>query len=195
MFFQFSSPSGLLLLGLVSLGSTVGTSPRCCTPILISFDCCSDGNRYSNSSSRHRYSHSRTTHHHSHSRYCTHEKPHGLKETPPFGIQRYYFSCGNTVDIIFSTGLRPFFVHFESHKRKRFTLCRFAPVFDHAFSTIALYASTLSALTIRPRKARREPIYEYEYEASLSAYAYDTPPLALAKLYPRKTTRLTAVET
>ena len=84
LFFQFSSPSGLLLLGLVSLGSTVGTSPRCCTPILISFDCCSDGNRYSNSSSRHRYSHSRTTHHHSHSRYCTHEKPHGLKETPPF---------------------------------------------------------------------------------------------------------------
>ena len=105
---QFSNPSGPLLLGLVPLGSTVGTSPRCCTPILISFDCCSDGNRYSSSSSRHRYSHSRTTHHHSHSSYCTHEKPHGLKETPPFGIQRYYFSCGNTVDIIFSTGLRPF---------------------------------------------------------------------------------------
>ena len=182
MFFQFSSPSGLLLPGLVSLGSTVGTSPRCCTPILISFDCCSDGNRDSYPNSMNRYSHSRTTHHHSHSHCCTHDKPHGLKETPPFETQRYYFSCGNTGDFIFSTGLRPFFVRFGSHKRerKRFALCRFAPVFDHAFSTIALYASTLSALTIRPRKARREPRFAPEYDESLFALAYDTPPLAYA---------------
>ena len=37
---------------------------------------------------------------------------------------------------------------------------------------------------------RREPIFEFEFEASLFAFAYDTPPFAFALLYPRKTTRL-----
>lgn len=46
----------------------------------------------------------------------------------------------------------------------RFTLCRFAPVY--ATSAKALYALTLVAQTIFPRKARREPTFEYEYEAS-----------------------------
>ena len=35
--FQFSGPYGPLLLRLAPLGTTVGTSPRCCTPIKISF--------------------------------------------------------------------------------------------------------------------------------------------------------------
>ena len=35
--FQFSGPCGPLLLRLAPLGTTVGTSPRCCTPIKISF--------------------------------------------------------------------------------------------------------------------------------------------------------------
>lgn len=47
----------------------------------------------------------------------------------------------------------------------RFTLCRFAPVYAYATSAKALYALTLVAKTIFPRKARREPTYESEYEA------------------------------
>ena len=63
------------------------------------------------------------------------------------------------------------------------TLCRFAPVLTrhaYAISDNALYASTLCARTILPRKARREPTTALEYEASLLAYAYETPPLAYA---------------
>ena len=37
LFFSFPAPKRLLLLRLASLGTTVGTSPRCCTPIKISF--------------------------------------------------------------------------------------------------------------------------------------------------------------
>ena len=63
--------------------------------------------------------------------------------------------------------------------------CRFAPALtlyaaDHATSLIALNATALDALTSRPRKARREPIHALESEASLSAFAYDTPPYAYA---------------
>lgn len=50
-----------------------------------------------------------------------------------------------------------------------FSFCRFAPAFRasrYAASTIALYAATLCALTILPRKARREPTYVYAYDAS-----------------------------
>ncbi len=54
------------------------------------------------------------------------------------------------------------------------TLCAYAA------SIIALNASTLRALTILPRKARREPTYELALEASEFANAYDTPPLAAA---------------
>ncbi|WP_288772886.1 hypothetical protein [uncultured Prevotella sp.] len=50
----------------------------------------------------------------------------------------------------------------------------------HATSTIALYDATLTALTSLPRKARREPILAYEYEAPISALAYDTPPYEYA---------------
>ena len=68
--------------------------------------------------------------------------------------------------------------------------CRFAPALtlyaaDHATSLIALNATALDALTSRPRKARREPTFVYEFDASLLAYATDTPPFAYALLYPR----------
>ena len=69
-----------------------------------------------------------------------------------------------------------------------FSFCRFAPAFRasrYAASLNALYAATLRALTSLPRKARREPTNESAFEASLLAYAYDTPPNALASLYPR----------
>lgn len=52
---------------------------------------------------------------------------------------------------------------------KHRTFCRFAPALTlyaaaYATSLIALYATTLDALTSRPRKARREPIYVYVIE-------------------------------
>ena len=50
-----------------------------------------------------------------------------------------------------------------------YSFCRFAPAFRasrYAASTIALYAATLCALTILPRKARREPTYVLAYDAS-----------------------------
>ena len=63
--------------------------------------------------------------------------------------------------------------------------CRFAPALtlyaaDHATSLIALNATALDALTSRPRKARREPTYVVEYDASKPASAFDTPPTAFA---------------
>ena len=64
-----------------------------------------------------------------------------------------------------------------------FSFCRFAPAFRasrYAASLNALYATTLCALTSLPRKARREPTFELAYDASLSAYATDTPPFAFA---------------
>ena len=57
----------------------------------------------------------------------------------------------------------------EGHSFSLFALGRCAtafPLFDHATSTIALYAVTLCALTSLPRKARRDPTYVNAYDAS-----------------------------
>lgn len=61
------------------------------------------------------------------------------------------------------------------------TFCRFAPALtlyatDHATSLIALNATALDALTSRPRKARREPMYVPGYEESSYAFDIETPP-------------------
>ena len=64
-----------------------------------------------------------------------------------------------------------------------FSFCRFAPAFRasrYAASLNALYAATLCALTSLPRKARREPPFAFAYEASLLAFACETPPYAYA---------------
>lgn len=64
-----------------------------------------------------------------------------------------------------------------------FSFCRFAPAFRasrYAASLNALYAAALCALTSLPRKARREPTYVFASDASLFAYALDTPPCAYA---------------
>ena len=64
-----------------------------------------------------------------------------------------------------------------------FSFCRFAPAFRasrYAASLNALYATTLCALTSLPRKARREPTSAFAFDASLLAYASDTPPYANA---------------
>lgn len=70
------------------------------------------------------------------------------------------------------------------------TFCRFAPALtlyaaDHATSLIALNATALDALTSRPRKARREPMYVLVYEESLLAYDIETPPYGPALTLPR----------
>ena len=126
--FQFSSPPGLLLLGLASLGSTVGTRPRCCTPIKISFDCYPDASRHSHSCSMNRYSHSRTKHRHSHSHCCAHDKPHGL-----LGSATLFFHKNTIFNTIIKTvskkidGLTPVWDG-DHHSGDHRTLCRFAPV-------------------------------------------------------------------
>lgn len=68
--------------------------------------------------------------------------------------------------------------------------CRFAPALtlyaaDHATSLIALNATALDALTSRPRKARREPMYVLVYEEPLLAYDIETPPPGFASWKPR----------
>lgn len=80
-----------------------------------------------------------------------------------------------------NTVRRPFFFRFFALGRCATALSLYA----HAASLNALYAATLCALTISPRKASREPTYVSAYEASLYAYAYDTPPFAYALLSPR----------
>ena len=63
----------------------------------------------------------------------------------------------------------------------RLSFSRFAPALRaslYAASLNALYAATLCALTSLPRKARREPMNAYAYEAPSLALAYDTPPFA-----------------
>lgn len=85
-------------------------------------------------------------------------------------------------------GLTPVFLDVFVPQTSRFTLFslyalslrsrfRFSA---YATSTAALYAATLSATTILPRKARRDPTYVFEYDASLYALAHDTPPYAFA---------------
>lgn len=82
-------PSWVLLLWLVSLGTTSGTRPHRCTPIVFGFP---GASRYSHSSSKHRYSHSHTTHRHSSSHCCTRDRPHGLMGNST-DMQRYsYYS-------------------------------------------------------------------------------------------------------
>ena len=65
------------------------------------------------------------------------------------------------------------------------TFCRFAPALtlyaaDHATSLIALNATALDALTSRPRKARREPMYVLVPEESWLAFDIETPPYGYA---------------
>ena len=71
---------------------------------------------------------------------------------------------------IFFDGLTPVMNGVPLFGERR-TFCRFAPALtlyaaDHATSLIALNATALDALTSRPRKARREPMYVYVYEES-----------------------------
>lgn len=90
-----------------------------------------------------------------------------------------HFQRGGVILQPTSTGLRPYpdvLVPRTSRFVASLPLCAFA----YATSLAALYAPTLCALTILPRKARREPTFEYESDAPLLAYEYDTPPAAYA---------------
>ena len=107
-----------------------------------------------------------------------------------FRLQRYSFSARLPKIPPTSTGLRPYFLMSSFLRHHALTLyalslrSRFR-FLAYATSTAALYAATLSATTILPRKARRDPTLEYEFDASLFATAYDTPPSAFALLSPR----------
>ena len=130
------------------------------------FGCSSGATRHSCSSSTHRYSHSRTTRRHSHSRCCCRDRPHGLWEVPPFQGAKLLIFTHIAENFSKIDGLTPVF---RCLRASGITLCRFAPAFSlyaHAASTIALYASTLAALTILPRKARRDPTNVLELDAS-----------------------------
>ena len=108
-----------------------------------------------------------------------------------FSSQKYDFhnllfnkKVQNLETKIFFDGLTPVWDGVPLIGKHR-TFCRFAPALTlcataYATSLTDLNAATLDALTSRPRKARREPISAYVNEASLYAYAYDTPPLAYA---------------
>ena len=155
-----------------------------------SFGCCSDESRHSYSSSKHRYSHSPTTHRPPSSRCCTHDKPHGLWEAPPYKGKSTIFQNHNSIITKYvckKNIFRRAYARKERHSPNRgipdalslrSRLSHFA--YDYAISLNDLYAVTLDALTIRPRKARREPTFVLENEASELANANDTPPAEYA---------------
>lgn len=99
--------------------------------------------------------------------------------TPPFAFallfDRYTTRCLWEIHLCFSNGGRS---NNKVASAPDFTLFRSA--FAYAISTIALNAATLFAMTIFPRKARREPMCVYAYEESLLAYDIDTPPYGYA---------------
>ena len=126
-------------------------------PIIIS----SDATRGSHSNSMRRYSHSCTKHRHSDSHCCCPDTAHGLGRL-----------CLDAAKIVY------FFQIYAKNKKNRppkavFVHTRHRQVdFDfialrfYATSTVALYLATLDALTILPRKARRDPRLAYEFDAS-----------------------------
>lgn len=66
------------------------------------------------------------------------------------------------------------------HTRHRQVDFDFIALRFYATSTVALYLATLDALTILPRKARRDPRYALELDASILAYVHETPPYGYA---------------
>ena len=66
------------------------------------------------------------------------------------------------------------------HTRHRQVDFDFIALRFYATSTVALYLATLDALTILPRKARRDPRLAFEFDASLFAYVNETPPFGFA---------------
>ena len=186
-----------LLVGLGSLGTALGTRPRRCTPISVSLVVVQTRPdirvRVRRIVIRIRVRHTairirvvvaaidHTAYRSFHPEKCI---------LSAFRLQRYSFSARLPKIPPTSTGLRPYFLmssYLRHHALTLYALSlrsrfRFSA---YATSTATLYAATLSATTILPRKARRDPTYAYEYDASLVAYAHDTPPFALALTLPR----------
>ena len=189
-----------LLVGLGSLGTALGTRPRRCTPISVSLVVVQTRPdiriRVRRIVIRIRVRHTairirvvvaaidHTAYGSFHPEKCI---------LSAFRLQRYSFSARLPKIPPTSTGLRPYFLmssYLRHHALTLYSLYalslrsrfRFSA---YATSTAALYAATLSATTILPRKARRDPTYECELDESLPAFAYDTPPPAYALLVPR----------
>ena len=180
-----------LLVGLGSLGTALGTRPRRCTPISVSLVVVQTRPdiriRVRRIVIRIRVRHTairirvvvaaidHTAYGSFHPEKCI---------LSAFRLQRYSFSARLPKIPPTSTGLRPYFLmssYLRHHALTLYSLYalslrsrfRFSA---YATSTAALYAATLSATTILPRKARRDPTYANEYDASLYAFANDTPP-------------------
>ena len=184
-----------LLVGLGSLGTALGTRPRRCTPISVSLVVVQTRPdiriRVRRIVIRIRVRHTairirvvvaaidHTAYGSFHPEKCI---------LSAFRLQRYSFSARLPKIPPTSTGLRPYFLmssYLRHHALTLYSLYalslrsrfRFSA---YATSTAALYAATLSATTILPRKARRDPTLAYELDASLLACAHDTPPFAYA---------------
>ncbi len=85
----------------------------------------------------------------------------------------------------FFDGLTPVFGCFQKREQNALRFVASLPLSLYATSTAALKSATLSATSISPLKARREPIPASAYDAPLFACAYATPPFAYAWLNPR----------
>ena len=178
-----------LLVGLGSLGTALGTRPRRCTPISVSLVVVQTRPdiriRVRRIVIRIRVRHTairirivvaaidHTAYGSFHPEKCI---------LSAFRLQRYSFSARLPKIPPTSTGLRPYFLMSSClrHHALRFVASLPFRFLAYATSTVALYAATLSATTILPRKARRDPTFALEYDASLFALAYDTPPYAYA---------------
>lgn len=167
-----------LLVGLGSLGTALGTRPRRCTPISVSLVVVQTRPdirvrvrriviriRVRHTAIRIRVVVAAIDH-----TACRSFHPEKCILSA-FRLQRYSFSARLPKIPPTSTGLRPYFLMSSYLRHHALTLyalslrSRFR-FLAYATSTAALYAATLSATTILPRKPRRDPKFELEYNAS-----------------------------
>jgi hypothetical protein len=100
-----------------------------------------------------------------------------------FDLQSYSFPARIPKKSTNIDGLKPVFLDVFVPQTSRFFALSLRSRFRflaYATSVAALNAATLCATTTFPRKARRDPIFALEYDASILAFAHDTPPTACA---------------
>lgn len=134
--FSAFHPEWVLLLRLLSFGTTLGTRPSCCTPI----HRFPDESRYSHSHSRHRYSRSRSRHRYSHSRCWPRDNTHGYQESLP--------SVGTNV-LTFSESRAPY-PHRSPCAATRYRQCPVHPVPSVPVQTV---------LQLQARCGHHRPVY------------------------------------
>lgn len=177
-----------LLVGLGSLGTALGTRPRRCTPISVSLVVVQTRPdtriRARRIVRRIRVRHTATRIRVEvaaidHTAYGSFHPEKCILSA--FRLQRYSFSARLPKIPPTSTGLRPYFLMSSCLRHHALRFVASLPLSVYATSTATLYAATLSATTILPRKARRDPTLALEPDASADAFAHDTPPRAFAQ--------------